>query len=173
MLDFDITGYKRSLHSYQDICKGLGIKHVLLVEVKDTLRLDCMGKILHIFDFCRKQPKKGNFLRGYINKKLHEGVCEYGKATHLSLACDKKDNKFCIDPKAGCEKLRRYYSSELQLDHHSLIEKDVDNILNCYYSKEEEIKVETSDSVLPFNEKEVIDRDLFSFEKVKKSSTKR
>lgn len=168
VLDFKITGYKRSLHKYKDICKEMGIEHSLLIDVKDPVRLDCMGTTVHMKDFCLKQPKKGSLLRGYINTKLEEGVCEYGTAAMVSIGCDKRDKKYCADPDAGCRKLKGFYSQELTLDYHSFIEKDVDNVLNCYYSKPvEEKKVDISNVPLPWQEEKVIDQDIFAFDKTK------
>ncbi|MCR9205990.1 MAG: hypothetical protein NXH75_15510, partial [Halobacteriovoraceae bacterium] len=169
VLNFKITGYKRSLHKYSEICKAMGVRHTLLVDVRDTVRLDCMGTVVHMKDFCKSQPRKGKLLRGYLNTKLQEGVCEFGTAAMVSIACDKRDKKYCAKPEMGCGWLQKVYSHELTLDYHSFIEKDVDNVLNCYYSKPiEEKKIDISKVPLPYKEKEVIDRDIFAFDKVKK-----
>lgn len=169
VLNFKVTGYKRSLHKYTDICKAMGIEHTLLIDVKDPIRLDCMGTIVHMKDFCKTQPRKGKLLRGYLNQKLQEGVCEFGTAALVSIGCDKRDKKYCENPNQGCNKLQKIYSQELTLDYHSFIEKDVDDVLNCYYSLPvEEKKIDISKVPLPFQEKDVIDRDIFAFDKVKK-----
>lgn len=148
----------------------MGVNHALIIEVRNPLRIDCMGTVISMKDFCLKKLKEENgsrpFLRGYLNSKLGEGVCEYGTGAMVSIGCDKRDKVYCKDPLEGCEKLNKIYANGLLIDHHSFIEKDVDNVLNCYYAKPlNEPKLELSKVPLPFQEKPVIDNDIFAFDK--------
>jgi len=172
VLKYDITGYDRSLHSYKEVCEGLGHKELLLIEVVDALHLDCMGEKVSVKDFClqNKDKAKGSLLRGYVNQKLNEVTCQYGSSAFVSIACDKRDKYLCAKPKLGCERLNKVYALSHELFEYSFIEKDVDNVLNCMYQRKDISKVEkvTTKILLPYQEKEVIDRDIFAFDKVKK-----
>jgi hypothetical protein len=132
VLKFEIFQKKRQLFQYKEACTKMGLKHQLLSGAVNTLTLDCMGKEVRVQDFCLKVlDKEVNFLRGYINKKMNEIVCEAGKSARLSILCDKKDKKYCKRPKKSCQKFRKTYAYDLKLDHHSVLE----NILNCHYEK--------------------------------------
>lgn len=142
--------------------------HMLLVSVKNPAALDCMGKEVRISQFCEEKVEKKNFLRGYVNTKLEEVTCEYGLKAFLSLGCDKSHKRFCREPEKGCLSLRGVYAKSLELDHHAFVEKDVDDVLNCYYGVPEVEKVKSISRPLREWEMEpVIDKDIFEFSKVK------
>jgi hypothetical protein len=170
VLKFDISGYKRDLHKYEEVCKEMGIKHLLLVEPIDPLHLDCMGNRISVKKFCLKKlggEKKERFLRGYINKKLGEVVCEMGDEALVSIGCDKRDKHFCKEPAKGCAKLKKVYAHAHEVDYHSFIKKDVDNVLNCYFSLPIHMKAAKVKEVLdplPFEEEPIIDKDIFGFD---------
>ncbi len=146
----------------------MGVKHLLLVDVINPIELDCMGKKVSIKDFCLKKVKKDKFLRGYVNSKFKEVKCEMGDEAVLSLACNKEDRAFCKDPEKGCKKLLKAYAHSHTLNHYSYIEKDVDEVLNCFYSHPDNLKqVKLEKEYRPYKEEElVIDKDLFKFDKV-------
>lgn len=170
VLKYDITGYKRAYYSYKEVCTKLGLKELLLVDYVDALHLDCMGTKISVKDFCLQENKGHNLLRGYVNPRLKEVTCQYGSGAFVSIACDKRDKYLCAKPKEGCERLNKTYALSHKLVEYSLIEKDVDNVLNCMYQQDtlSEIEKVTTKILMPYQEKKVIDRDIFSLNEVKK-----
>ena len=148
----------------------MGIKHLLLVEPLGPLQLDCMGNKVSIKKFCLKkldETKRDRFLRGYINKKLGEVVCEMGDEALVSIGCDKRDKHFCKKPAEGCAKLKGVYAHAHEVNYHSFIKKDVDNVLNCYFSLPLHMKAAKVKEVLnplPFEEEPIIDKDIYEFD---------
>jgi len=169
VLKYDITGYNRTFHTYKEVCTKLGHKELLLVDYVDALHLDCMGTKISVKDFCLQENKGKNLLRGFVNRRLKEVTCQYGSAAFVSIACDKRDKHFCTKPKEGCERLNKVYALSHKLIKYSFIEKDVDNVLNCMYQRRDLAEVErvTTKILMPFEEKEVIDKDIFSLNEVK------
>jgi|GEM_PF-567465 len=165
VLKFDVSGYKRELYSYKLVCEKMGLKHLLMIDVIDPSNLDCMGKKVSIKKFCLQEVGESKFLRGYINTKLSEVVCEKGNKAFLSIGCDKRDKRYCKAPMDGCMKLGKFFAHSHKLSHHSFVEKDVDNVLNCYFDFPELKKPVEKWS---FKEPEVIDKDIFAFDKVQK-----
>jgi len=170
VLKFDITGYKRELFSYKQVCEKMGHKDLLLVEPKNVMHMDCMGEIVNIKEFCAQVTPKEDFLRGYINLKMKEVVCTRGKAAFLSIACDKRDKVYCEKPKEGCERLNKVYAAGHELEYHTFIEKDVDNVLNCFFQVAAVEKKKKPRFIIPGEEETVIEPDLFSRKEIKKSS---
>ena len=172
VLKFDVTGHKRELYSYKEVCESMGHRNLLIVEPKNVMHMDCMGSIVNIKEFCLTVSPKKSFLRGYINKKMNEVVCMRGKAAFLSMGCDKRDKSYCEKPQKGCQKLKQIYAYSHELDYHTLIEKDVDNVLNCYFQLRKEKVAQKKRFVIPGEEPPVIEPDLFSSKNVKKSDVK-
>ena len=157
----------------------MGVNHLLLVEVIDPLHVDCMGNKISVKSFCLKKlekDQKDKFLRGYINTKLGEVVCEMGNEALVSIGCDKRDKHFCKEPAKGCSKLKNVYAYAHEVDYHSFIKKDVDNVLNCYFSLPLHMKaasIKKDQGFLPFEEEPVIDKDIFKFDHNPKSYLKK
>ncbi len=174
VLKYDITGYDRTLHTYKEVCEKMGHKELLLIEVTDALHLDCMGSKVSVKDFCLQNTlkDKGNLLRGFVNQKLQEVTCQYGSSAYVSIACDKRDKYLCQKPKESCERLANVYALSHELFEYSFIEKDVDDILNCVYQKKDIPGIEsvTTKILLPYQEKPIIDKDIFAFDKIKNES---
>lgn len=141
-----------------------------MVDVLDPIHLDCMGEKVSVKDFCLKKINKEQFIRGYINSKLNEVACEMGSEAFLSIGCDKRDKHYCQNPIEGCRKLNKIFAYSHTLNHHSFNEKDVDNVLNCYYSLPVKLKQAKVRELPypPFEQEPVIDEDLFEFDKVQK-----
>lgn len=117
----------------------MGRKHNLIVTAKNTLSLDCMGTIVKIDGFCRKRfPKDNKYTRGFVNSKMKEVTCEFGSHVFVSIGCDKKDKKFCIRPQVGCRAMKKVFAKNLDVSHVSFVEKDVDNVLNCFFEAKKE-----------------------------------
>lgn len=157
VLKHEISGLERKTYPFKEVCKSISENHVLLTQIVSTTKLDCMGKVVDTFDFCAKKNKSlKNLIRGYTNKNLNEVICEFGKSVHLSLSCDKKHKVYCKEPEKSCKHLGGFFAKQLNFSHHSLVEKDIDNILNCYY-----VIDTSSKSALE------IDEDIFSNSKSK------
>lgn len=138
VLKLDVSGRSDEYFSFQEACETMGHKHNLLIEHPDLLTLDCMNKKIFVKDFCLKKiSTEKNLLRGYVQPKLKEVVCESGQQVILSIACDKRDKKYCKDPIKGCQELQSIYAHSLKLYHHSFLEKDVDDVLNCYFGDDQ------------------------------------
>ncbi len=171
VIKFDVTGFKRNIYSYRQVCEAMGHKNLLIVEPKNIMHMDCMGEIVNIKEFCLKENPSKNFLRGYINEKMNEVVCTRGKSAFLSIACDKRDKVYCKDPKLGCNKLNKVYAASHVLGYHTFLEKDVDNVLNCFFQVAAPKKEPVRRFVIPGEEPPVIEPDLFGVKKVEKSNT--
>ena len=135
VLQYQVSGLQKKRFEYKEVCKELGIQHLLMVHPINTRKLDCMGTEVDVALFC-EQRFGGNkeFLRSYVNKNMEEVVCELGKSVTLSIGCDKKDKKWCKQPPRSCNKLKDYYARNLELVYNSHLKKDVDDVLNCYYT---------------------------------------
>lgn len=146
VLSYKVAGRVKKRFTYKEVCEDFGGKHLLLVHAVNTKSLDCMGESVDIFSFCKKKFKgKNNFLRGYINQKLDEAVCEFGESSALRISCQKSNEKWCHSPLKSCQKLREYFAFNLELSHHSQFKKERDNVLNCHYTlkapKERDLKL--------------------------------
>ena len=140
VLKLDITSRHEEYVPFKEACEFMCFKHNLLIEFPDLHTLDCMNNKFAVKDFCiKKFGSEYKILRGYVQPKLKEVACESGEQVMLSLACDKRDRDYCKDPKKGCEKLRETYAYSLKLYHHSFLEKDVDDVLNCYYGNDQNL----------------------------------
>tara|TARA_R110002072_G_scaffold534_3_gene3637 strand:+ start:2083 stop:2601 length:519 start_codon:yes stop_codon:yes gene_type:complete len=141
MLKHQISGRQRSLFSYQQVCRDSGVKHLPLISVASTFELDCMGTTVNVQEFCQKKFKNDKtFLRGFISKAMEEVVCEKGEALEIALACDKEHLSYCRDPKLGCANLKNIFAFNLEVGLVSLVEKDVDNTLNCIFQTKSSVK---------------------------------
>lgn len=106
LLKHEVTSAKRVHYSYRKVCQVMGHRHLLIVEPKNTYQLDCMGSIVDVFDFCKKQfPGDPELTRGFINSKMQEVTCERGTSVVVGIGCDKRDKSYCIRPKEGCQRL--------------------------------------------------------------------
>ncbi len=143
----EVTGLKKIRASYKEVCQLMEKNHLVLIGAASTWQIDCMGDVVSVFDFCkRKISQKRIFLRGYVNQKDNEVICETGKTVYLSLACDKRHKGLCVKPLESCRKLNQIYAQELELVHHSLIPKDIDDALNCYYARPYQLPISRHDS---------------------------
>ncbi len=131
-IDVDIAGKKRYYTDYKKVCEKLGIKHADMVEPLDTNTMDCMSRRVNIKKFCMSQSKifKSPFLRGYINTKMKEVVCEAGTAMKLSMECERFPKLCKKDVKKSCERLRSIYAEELE----SKYANKLDGKIHCYFA---------------------------------------
>src|SRR5690606_10644335 len=98
----DITGLKREVFTLKQACSQAGFKHLLLVEAKDAISVDCIGRELKARDFCAKIEGRAPFLRGFVSKATGQVFCEFGDAVSLTLSCDQEHYHYCQNAKNGC-----------------------------------------------------------------------
>lgn len=118
--------------TFQEVCSKLGSKNNEMIEGKSLTEIDCMGKTFPVTQFCLNQyPIEKTLTRGIVNIKNKTVECEMSPSVTVSVSCDKRDLKFCFDPKKGCQELKKIYAYRLEIAHYSLLEKN----LNCYFAK--------------------------------------
>lgn len=111
--------------------------HTLFADPIDTHHMDCMSRKVNIKKFCLSQRKifKSPFLRGYINIKMKEAVCEAGTAMRLSVSCQEKLELCKNEPKKSCLNLKGLYAHDLEMNYAN----KTDEKLNCFFAMKSEI----------------------------------
>lgn len=132
ILKHEVLTPKFQEFSLRDACTALGAKNVELVEAKSLTEIECMGKVYQAMDFClNKFPMDKTLTRAIVDEKKKMVSCEMSESVMVSVSCDKRDLKYCFDPKKGCEELRKIYANRLETAHYSMLEKNI----NCYFAK--------------------------------------
>jgi len=122
--------------SYREVCEKLGSKNFELMEAKSINEIDCMGKVFAAIDFCKEADKNdGTLTRAIVDDKSKTIKCEHSPSVMLSVSCDARDAKYCLEPQKGCEELKGMYAVQLELAHYSFIEGSVEKNINCYFAK--------------------------------------
>lgn len=114
----------------------MGFKELLMIDIVNSTTIDCMTDKVTAKEFCQKKLKDDKlFVRGFVDKKKEEVVCQKGHNVLLSLSCDEKHLFYCSkSSKKGCLALKRHFAINHEFIHSSILrEKDI-HILNCYYS---------------------------------------
>lgn len=130
----------------------MGYQETLLVDAVGVRALDCMGTKVSVRDVCLKDRKykMEPFVRGYLDTKNNQVVCQFGRAALLALSCESdKTRKYCRSPQKSCLQLKEKYAGELMMSHHSRLFKGDQEILHCYFkeaktaqkTKEEEVNI--------------------------------
>ena len=150
---FKIPKQKRAYYTFKQACERVGIKDTLIVDAVGVRALNCMGEKVQLSKIClsNKKFKNDPFIRGYVDKKENQVVCQFGKAALLTLSCESdKTRKFCRTPRKSCQNLKNKFAGELDLSHHSRLFKGDNEILRCYYkySKNEQ-KIEFEEVDIP------------------------
>jgi hypothetical protein len=135
---FDISQPLLKKFLFNEACQLMGHRQLLLVDAPNNYQLDCMGKIITALEFCsKKYPNDKRLLRGYIDQKKKQVVCQSGNNAILAMSCDSKHDKYCRKPKESCRRLQKVFAHRLNLDHQSVIDASKlrgDKRLNCYFS---------------------------------------
>lgn len=117
---------------YAEVCQTLGAKNLELISAKSVHEIECLNKSYFITEFCHKKiPLVKNLTRGFLDIKNKKAVCEMSDSVMVSISCDKRDLRYCLEPKKGCEALRKIYANQLELAHFSMLEKNI----NCYFAE--------------------------------------
>ena len=119
-------------YSYIEFCEVMQAKTKTLISATTSGEIECFNQKFNIIDFCLKKfPTNKHITRGYALEKEKKVYCEEAQSVMISISCDERDLHYCLDPKAGCEQLRKIYAHRLEVVHYSMLEKN----LNCYYAK--------------------------------------
>ena len=122
--------------SFREVCEKLGSKNNELIEAKSIHEIDCMGKVFAAVEFCKSTEKNNSTLtRAIVDNKTKTVNCEHSSSVMLSVSCDARDAKYCLDPKKGCEELKDMYAVKLEIAHYSFIEQKDEKSINCYFAK--------------------------------------
>ena len=123
-------------YSFREVCEKLGSKNFELMEAKSINEIDCMGKVFAAVEFCKGADKSDTTLtRAIVDDKTKTIKCEHSPSVMLSVSCDARDAKYCLDPQKGCEELKGIYAVKLETAHYSYIEGIGEKNINCYFSK--------------------------------------
>lgn len=122
--------------SFREVCEKLGSKNLELIEAKSISEIDCMGKVFAAVEFCKENDKNNNTLtRAIVDGKSQTIKCEHSSSVLLSVSCDARDAKYCLDPQQGCAELKNIYAVKLEMAHYSFIEDKGTKNINCYFAK--------------------------------------
>lgn len=122
--------------SYREVCEKLGAKNFELIEAKSINEIDCMGKVFSAVEFCKTAEKNDPTLtRAIVDDTTKTVKCEHSSSVMLSVSCDARDAKYCLDPQKGCEELKGMYAVKLETAHYSFLEKKDEKNINCYFAK--------------------------------------
>ena len=122
--------------SFREVCEKLGSKNNELIEAKSIHEIDCMGKVFAAVEFCKIAEKNDTTLtRAVVDDKTKTVNCEHSSSVMLSISCDARDAKYCLDPKKGCEELKDMYAVKLEMAHYSFIDLKDEKSINCYFAK--------------------------------------
>ena len=123
-------------YSFREVCEKLGAKNFELIEAKSMNEIDCMGKVFSAIEFCKvKLPNDTALTRAIVDDQTKTVKCERSNSVLLSVSCDARDAKYCLDPQKGCEDLKGIYAVKLEIAHYSFLEKKDEKNINCYFSK--------------------------------------
>jgi hypothetical protein len=122
--------------SFREVCEKLGAKNFELMEAKSIHEIDCMGKVFAAVEFCKVTDKDDATLtRAIVDEKNKTVKCEHSPSVMLSVSCDARDAKYCLDPQIGCEELKGMYAVKLETAHYSFNVKKEERNINCYFAK--------------------------------------
>jgi len=122
--------------SYREVCEKLGAKNFELIEAKSATEIDCMGKVFSAIEFCKGAEKNDTTLtRAIVDETTKTVKCEHSSSVMLSVSCDARDAKYCLDPQKGCEELKGMYAHKLETAHYSFLQKKDETNINCYFAK--------------------------------------
>ncbi len=131
----------REQYSYKEVCTQMGIKDALLISKVSKKKIDCMGKIYSISDFCYSKFSES---RDYIfsefdlvDKKVN---CNFASQVQVSFECDNKYKEICKDPKKGCLALGKLFARNLE-SFKSSKSQTHPAILKCFFAKTENEKI--------------------------------
>lgn len=138
----EVTVIEEKLFSYREVCKKLTKRDSPLMSYHSISKLDCMGDIINVGDFCDKQTQEDPYyVRAIINKKSQKVVCKSATRVRIKYECESKSDKFCEDKEIGCYLFQEKLAKRLKTAHSSLISSGKKRILNCHFTPKSEPKV--------------------------------
>lgn len=120
--------------SFKSVCRFLLNRESPLIEAKSVSKLDCMGEVIDVADFCaRKFARDPEYARALVAKEESKVVCKKARRVIMSYRCQAGDG-LCRDKDIGCYKLQERFASNLRVSHSSVLEEGAAKRLNCYFS---------------------------------------
>ena len=116
---YQILNSHKKIFELKEVCALSGVKETPLLEIVGMKNIDCMGKMVNVFDFCSQQfAEHEEFLRGIVEAK--KVVCHFGQRAVVQVGCSKDDLAYCKDSLRGCAKVKRELARNLRLFHHGI-----------------------------------------------------
>ena len=116
VLKHEVSSPKNYEFDFRDACLLMGSKNLELISAKSMTEIDCTGKVFRGVDFCMaKFPLEQELTRGIVDEKRKKVICETAPSVSLTLSCDARSMKYCIDHKRGCEELKKYMQRNWKL----------------------------------------------------------
>lgn len=140
LIQFDVVGSDKKIFSPREVCEKLSAKESVLSNIISMTKIDCMGKIFEVDQFCDEKFKKSEkYLRAYTDKENKTVICESASKVILKYECESKDDSNCLDSEIGCFEFKKKLVKNLKVIHHSIIDSQKDpksiskKTLNCYF----------------------------------------
>ena len=116
-------------YSYRKVCESFGYRNNVLVDRISAGKLDCMGKVVAVGEFCRKHHGQSPlYTRGYAHRGAGV-ICEKGVEVVLEYECAPKKPGFCREAKNSCRWLGQLFARSLQLNKFA----QKGRVLSCRY----------------------------------------
>lgn len=133
----DVATTSKTNFSFSHVCSKMVNHESPLIEIISSSELDCMGKKIHVGDFCEKElAHDPYYLRGWIDQNNKEVICHSGKKVIFKYLCVKiADKELCSLPaKEACTQMKIKLARRLDLVHFSFTqtEKKIQQ-LNCFF----------------------------------------
>jgi len=133
----DIYLIKDTAYSFREVCKTMTKRESPLIQAKSITKLDCMGSIVNVGDYCFKQQAEDPYyIRGLVDNKKNQVICKSARSVIVKYTCSATSSKrYCEDKEVGCYRLQQKLARRLKTIHASLINiNDNNKELNCYFA---------------------------------------
>lgn len=129
----DVFVKSEKTYSFEQVCRALVKRESPLIEARSVGKLDCMGTIVNVSDFCQKEFERDP---SYARAMVKDGKVKCQMATRVIMGyqCASSGDGLCDDKDIGCYKLREKFASNLFLSHASSSREGKGRKLNCYFS---------------------------------------
>ena len=117
---------------FSRVCHFKGISSAPLIEVKNSITLDCMGVSVKINEFCQERSG-GRLIKSYIDQENEKVVCQNGNGAKLKITCEKNHVSCCQSKVIGCKRIHRIIAKDIPLVHSSITKENGVKTLNCYF----------------------------------------
>jgi len=149
-LEVRVLAEKEESFELKSVCEHAGVKDALLIDIKDSHRIDCMGRTVAVADFCSqkfKKPKENSKIaltKSYVGLATKRVYCQLGESVLVRLNCNEGHSALCKSAGNGCEKLKASFASGLPLQD----SRKIGEVLRCYYSANDLDELKTDSATL-------------------------